>query len=125
MAKILVVDDDLNVLKTVQFMLESRDHNVTPVSNVKDCLKAMADQDFDLVITDILMPDTDGTELIQELRRNPSSPPVIAMSGGGNIVSTNDALSLARVLAKGVLEKPFMEEELNAMIESVLGPSVH
>lgn len=120
MAKILLVDDDQNVLTTVRFMLEAKGHEVTPVRSVDECLDQMADTEYDLLITDIIMPNRDGTELIQILRKRPDSPPVIAMSGGGNIVSTNDALALARALAKGVLEKPFMADELNAMIDQVL-----
>lgn len=121
MARILLVDDDQNVLTTVRFMLEARDHEVTAVSTVDECLDQMADQEFDLLITDIIMPNRDGTELIQLLRKRPDAPPIIAMSGGGNIVSANDALALARALAKGVLEKPFMAEELDAVLAQVLG----
>ena len=121
MARILLVDDDHNVLTTVRFMLEAREHEVTAVSSVDECLDQMADQDFDLLITDIIMPHKDGTELIQLLRKRADAPPIIAMSGGGNIVSANDALALARALAKGVLEKPFMAEELDAILEQVLG----
>ncbi len=121
MATILVVDDDPGVLSTVTFMLQVNDHAVTAVSSVSECLSKLDTEKFELIITDILMPTTDGTELIQILRKREDAPPIIAMSGGGNIVSANDALSLAKVLAKGVLEKPFLEDELNAVINDVLG----
>ncbi len=77
---------------------------------------------YDLVLTDIVMPDNDGLELLIGLRKRPQPPRIIAMSGGGR-VSARDYLKTARMLgAASVLEKPFSNEVLIRTIQKLLEP---
>ncbi|MES2696217.1 MAG: response regulator, partial [Verrucomicrobiota bacterium] len=74
--------------------------------------RALASGQIDLVLTDLLMPDRDGLEVITALRVNQPTLPVVAMSGGGELPATL-YLKLARQLgAKAILEKPFTNEQL-------------
>jgi len=75
---------------------------------------------FDLVITDMLMPERDGLELIEELRRRYSHVRIIAISGGGRI-APEEYLQIAKGLgANGVLGKPFFPKQLLATVDQVM-----
>src|SRR5689334_20536114 len=90
---------------------------VTPALNGKEALTVLAAQSFDLVITDLVMPEQDGLELITAIRRRGTTPPVLAVSGefGGRF------LKVARLLgANGTLLKPFSGEELVDAVTAVL-----
>ncbi|CAK0755404.1 hypothetical protein CCP1ISM_6050001 [Azospirillaceae bacterium] len=76
---------------------------------------------FDLVITDILMPEQDGTEVIMFLETQPSRPPVLAISGGAAKVPAYMALHLARLKADATLMKPFKNAELLDKVSALLG----
>ncbi len=80
---------------------------------------------FDLVLTDLFMPGRDGIELVSELQKMKSAPPVVVMSGGGmtgggRLVAT-EYLRMARHLgAVSILEKPFSDEQLLSSIALAL-----
>lgn len=77
----------------------------------------------DLVVTDLVMPDAEGLQLLRDIRKLPSPPPAIAMSGGGR-GPAEDYLELAsRFGARETLEKPFLPSQLLAAVERVLGAS--
>ncbi|MBI5772472.1 MAG: response regulator [Verrucomicrobia bacterium] len=121
MAKILLADDDAALLKMVQLMLRRAGHEVTTATNGNEALRRAAESQFDLVLTDLIMPDKEGIEVILALRKKLPGLKVIAMSGGGR-VNVNDNLALARTLgAAQTLAKPFSGQELLAAIEAVLG----
>jgi two-component system OmpR family response regulator len=75
---------------------------------------------FDLVITDILMPEIDGAEVILALRAAGSKTPILAISGGGNGVSAAAALTLAKAKADAVLEKPFSKADFLAAVRKLI-----
>jgi YesN/AraC family two-component response regulator len=75
----------------------------------------------DAVLTDLIMPDTDGIETIREFKRIHSGVKIIAMSGGG-WVGTRNYLKAAKLLgADETLTKPFAKEDVAAMIERLCG----
>jgi CheY-like chemotaxis protein len=75
---------------------------------------------FDVVVTDIFMPEEDGIELIQNLRRQRSDLPIVAFSGGGSHHDLS-ALQVAAAFGAGVvLQKPFSGDELVTAIRRVL-----
>lgn len=121
MAKILLVDDDDLSRSTVHQMLERAGHQVTSTGNGREGLQLIQSAPVDLVVTDLIMPDTDGLELIQELRRVAPSVRIVAISGGGR-VNANEYLTVARKFgASAVLAKPFSTVELREAIGQALG----
>jgi DNA-binding NtrC family response regulator len=109
---ILVVDDDSGLLKIAELVLTDGGFNVLLTSNARDGLAILKSQKVDLVITDIIMPEIEGIELITKLKRNHPALPIMAISGGGWSRNT-DFLKFARKLgAKVVLAKPFRRDAL-------------
>ncbi len=123
MSSILVVDDDSQVLEVVGEMLRLEGYEVATAVDGRDAVSQFKQAQFDLVITDLIMPEKEGLETIAELRTIRSSVPVIAMSGGGRIGPT-DYLETARFIgASATLAKPFARSELITMVSSLLGES--
>ena len=118
---ILVVDDDSAIQTLVQFCLQRAGYHVVCVSGRGPVLAVMAGGHFDLVITDVLMPDLDGTEVIAAAKVHQPDAAVLAMSGGGPHLTAEFCLKLARSLgASAPLLKPFHIEELLAAVRSAL-----
>jgi len=112
MGNILVVDDDEQVLDVVSEMLRMDGHEVVTAGNGGEALNKFRCADYDLVITDLIMPDMEGLETITELRAQKEAIPIIAMSGGGR-VGPMDYLETARFIgAAETLAKPFTRNEL-------------
>lgn len=117
MARILVVDDSPSALVAARCMLEEDEHHVATCSSGKAVRALLRDERFDLVITDIYMPEEDGLELIRELRTTCETP-IVAMSG---MTGHMDMLPVARRLgAASTLTKPFSKSQLRkALAESL------
>ena len=120
MSAILLIDDDPAVRQVMSDMLRLEGHDVTLAENGKvaaECVKAAR---FDLVITDLIMPEKEGLETIAEFRRNFAEIPIIAISGGGRL-GPNDYLETARFIgANATLAKPFARTDLIDTVESLL-----
>ncbi len=114
MSIVMVVEDSFIVLETVSIMLCSLGHGVIKTSGAREALEYLdGDQKKpDLIISDIIMPEMDGIEFMIQLRERQTGIPVIAMSGGGYDMSARSLLIEAARFAEGVLEKPFLPEEL-------------
>jgi DNA-binding NtrC family response regulator len=114
------VDDDPDLLQSLRVLLEAYDYRVVMAENAAAAIAAVTEQGPDLVLTDIYMPDADGFELINSLRRHNLTVPVVAMSGGGR-VGSYDNLSIATHLgAAAVIDKPFSNASLIDTIERVI-----
>jgi DNA-binding NtrC family response regulator len=121
MIKILVIEDDNSFRKVLVTMLERAGYEVMQAENGNDALKHCQSFQPDLVLTDIIMPDKEGLETIQELLNLCPNMKIIAMSGGGRF-GPNSYLPLAEKLgAKKTLQKPFLRDELLSTIIEVLG----
>jgi DNA-binding response OmpR family regulator len=121
MANILLVDDDAHLVKVQSVFLRRAGHTVSMAANGKEAMDLVADNDFDLVITDLIMPEKEGIETILELRRKLPKIKIVAMSGGGAWTDTRDSLAMARQLGASLtLAKPFSGEELIAAVAQVL-----
>lgn len=120
MANILVIDDLPWMLKVVEMMLQQHGHTVTCTEDAKAVGGMMDQSNFDLVITDVFMPEVDGRDLIHTIK-NKHRTPVIAMTGGGsNIKEINAILEELRSSADAVLKKPFTVKELTDEISKLL-----
>jgi CheY-like chemotaxis protein len=110
--RILVVDDDEQLRLLARVVLEGQGFEVVEAGNGREALNLFAEQAADVVVTDLYMPEEDGLELIQEIRRYIPRVPIVATSGGGRYQDLS-ALHAAGVLgADEVLEKPFSVENL-------------
>lgn len=120
MASILVVDDEPLLRQNLAKFLEIIGHTPLIASNGREALSMIRDEDVDLVLTDVNMPDMDGLELINELRGREPPLPIIVMSGGGRF-DKSLLLQSATVLGAVVsLAKPFSFEDLKAAVEGAL-----
>jgi DNA-binding response OmpR family regulator len=121
MARILLIDDDDDVRTMLRLTLTHFGHTVIEADNGRKGLELFEHAHADLVITDIVMPEKEGIQVLIELR-DKQVPPVkiIAISGGGRQNAT-DYLRLARLMgAAKVLAKPFSNEVLIAAINELL-----
>ncbi len=120
---VLLVEDDELVRTTLRLMLERSGFEVEEARHGGEAVVLYTRRAADVVLTDLIMPDADGLETIQHLRRLRPAPRIIAMSGGGRI-SSRDYLKLAAALgARRTLAKPFTEADLITTIRAVLGES--
>ena len=112
MATILVIDDHQPIRSLLSRALEGAGHEVLEASNGRLGLELYQKRFLDLIITDIVMPEMDGLEMMLELNRNLLNVKVIAMSGG---LESEGALHVAKMLgARQTFQKPLD-------IETVLG----
>lgn len=112
MARILLIEDNDSVRETFELILQSAAHEVVSARTGIEGQAALDREVFDLVITDIVMPDRDGVEVISSLRKRKLSVPILAVSGGSR-TSAIDYLEMARILgADATLAKPVMAQDL-------------
>lgn len=111
MAKILVMDDEPFILLMIKKMLEKEGHEVDLALNGNDGLELFEKFKPDLVITDIIMPQKEGLEIILELRKKYPDLKIIAISGGGR-VGPDGYLPGAKLFgADMVFQKPLIQKE--------------
>jgi DNA-binding NtrC family response regulator len=120
MANILLVEDDLAMLETLSLAMRSKGHNVATAHNGEEGLANIADSRFDLVVTDILMPQVDGLGMIDEVKRVAPQIKVLAISGGGIAVNFDFLDAAKRHGAVATLEKPFPISEFYSALEKCL-----
>lgn len=122
MPTVLLIDDEPLVRATIRRFLERDGHAVIEAENGVAGLGMVEVNDIDLVVTDIVMPEKEGLEVIRTLRTDRPELPVIAITGGGGDASK--ALSYAEwadiIGAKVVLQKPFDREELTMAVRVAL-----
>jgi len=114
MKRILIIDDDPRVIGFLQHVLKTDEYDVESTLDAKEALNLYTENPFDLAVTDILMPDLDGLELIAKLRKY--NKKIIAMTGG-----EADLLRTAKSLgADKILQKPFSINEFRQVVEELL-----
>lgn len=110
---ILVVDDHPIMREVVCEILEDAGHEVRFAGDGREALRQLSSAEFDLLVTDIVMPEMDGIELIGEVRRRYPQTRIIAMSGGAERFPIKDVLTIARRVGAGAaLDKPFSPHQL-------------
>ena len=119
---VLVVDDDVAFLQAVCRGLCAAGYAVASVTDGAKALRAIAAEPPDILITDIVMPDVEGIELIATVRRAHPKMRIVAMSGLP-LIHTLDVLDLAeRLGADATLTKPFSIEELRTTLARLAAP---
>lgn len=121
MARILLIDDDPQVRMVFEGFLIHDGHEVVTAVNGSEGLKMLEAGPFDLVITDIVMPEQDGYEVIMKLARLEHRPRIIAVSGGSPALSQQMLLKVVTHMpVELVLAKPVSYEELSTAVKNVL-----
>lgn len=117
---ILVVDDDDALRLVIRRTLQSAGYRIAEAADGRQAYRELSRQRVDLVITDIIMPDVEGIELILHLRRDYPRLPILAVSGGGRISPEDYLLSARRCGATSTLTKPFEVHELLTQVAALL-----
>ncbi|HPT42799.1 MAG TPA: sigma-54 dependent transcriptional regulator [Paludibacteraceae bacterium] len=113
MAKILVIDDERSIRNTLKDILEFEKHKVILAENGKQGLDAALNDLFDIIFSDIKMPEMDGIELLEQLKEKDVEAPVVMISGHGNIETAVDCIKKG---AFDFIEKPI---DLNRLLITV------
>ena len=115
--RILVVDDEAMIRKLLRQALEDSAHRVDEAESGEAGIGALQAGDYDLVITDMVMPGMGGIELIGIVTRVWPHIPVIAMSGGGRTGSEDHLQNALDLGAAAAVSKPFRLRDVLAAIE--------
>jgi two-component system response regulator PilR (NtrC family) len=120
MAAILIVDDERSMREFLKILLETEGHAPVTVGNGAAALQAMQQQHFDLIISDIRMPNMSGLDLLEKIKKIDSGLPVVLITA---YASPNDAVTAMRSGAYDYITKPFKVEEITRIVTSALTSS--
>jgi len=124
MAHILVTDDDADLRSTLEKLLKLRGYSVHVGRDGLEGAKLLSQNRYDLLITDIVMPNQEGLESIIQARKRYPELKIIAMSGAGK-TSTEVYLRVAKnVGAHAVFQKPWNPREMLAKVEELVGQPI-
>ncbi len=116
-ARILAVDDDHNFLKVLAYNLSRAGARVETAENGRQALERLRQEAFDLVLSDVKMPELDGLGLLRELRLSHPDLPVILVTAHGDIEMAVQAMQWG---ATDFITKPFQREQLQEKVERAL-----
>ena len=120
MKQILVIDDEPDILKLISKILEKAGYKVMTAENGRLAEKLFNEHPFDLVITDIVMPQKEGLDIILQLKENNPDTKILAISGGGK-TELAEYLDAARAAgAHAIVKKPFEIGHLLNKVEQLL-----
>ena len=118
--RVLVADDEELMCDLICDMLGPEKYAVTVVNDGAIAVETYKENEFDLFITDIIMPEKEGLATIREVRMHDPDAKIIAISGGG-LINLYDLLKAASLMgAQKILPKPFTAEELEFAIVELL-----
>lgn len=120
MAKILICEDDELYQQIAEAAFAGSDHEVLFVQNGREAIDRLRKGAFDLVVTDLLMPDKDGLEVIRAIRDSSKTTPILAMTAG--LASLKEPLLVAATAlgANDVIQKPFRPVALRERVDALL-----
>jgi len=118
---ILIVDDDINILELLQRHLQSWNFHTYKAVSVKEAVLILRDTKIDLLITDLKMPEIDGSELIKFAAEHYPNMPKLVVTG---YPSVQDSLAAIKTGVVDYLTKPFTKEELGTAIDKCLGNKI-
>ena len=115
--KVLVIDDEQIILDSVKKILGAEDFQVDPAISSRDGLERAMSQDYDLVLTDIRMPEISGMRILRDIKRSKPALPVVIFTGYATVQSAVQAMKLG---ASDYVEKPFTPDMLVTTVKKVL-----
>ena len=120
MARILIIDDEELARYAVRKILTGAGHDVTEADTGSTGLELQRKTPFDLVITDIVMPEKEGIETIMDLKKEFPDTPIVAISGGGRLGPTDYLNMSSQLGARQTLAKPFSRDDLLSAVDTCL-----
>jgi len=117
MARILIIDDEADLLRALTMILKSRGHTVTPLSDAVTATKLVPNEKFDLIISDIRMQPMDGMQFLQFLHQQKINTPLLILTAHATL---EVALQAIKNGAFDFITKPFDPETLLEMVQKVL-----
>jgi putative two-component system response regulator len=117
MSRILVIDDEAVIRFLVVEILEAVGHEVFAAESAEMALTLLEGDEFDLVVSDVVMPGLSGLELLESLRTRRASLPVVLVTGAGTYETLSQALTRG---AAGLVTKPFAHAELQSAVAHAL-----
>jgi len=118
--KVLIVDDEPNIVVSLEFLMRQKGYDVRVVSNGKDALAAIGEFAPDLVLLDVMMPFMSGYEIAQKVRANHawSRMKIVMLSAKGRDVEVTKGMAMG---ADAYVTKPFSTKDLVAKVGALLG----
>ena len=116
-AHLLIVDDEANTLASLSRAFRLAGHEATVCDSAAKALELVKEQDFDLILSDVVMPGKDGISLLEDLRKQGVTTPTVMMSGQAHIEM---AVRATRLGALDFLEKPISSDKLMLTVENAL-----
>jgi len=119
--RILVVDDDENILSLERTILEQKGFDVTTAGGGVEALKLLGDQTFDLVLLDVMMPEVDGFTVCRKIKEDPRTKevPVIFLTAKGGGEALAEGFESGAVM---YINKPFTANKLLTIVNTMLDP---
>ncbi len=117
---ILIVDDEDAVRQVIRRKLEQCGYDICEAADGAEAINALRTIPFDLVITDVIMPEKDGIQTLDFIRKECPTTPVIVMSAPSNQLYLESALGLG---ASRAFSKPILLEELAGAVKQLLAES--
>ncbi len=121
MARVLIVDDDEPIRKTLRRMLEPAGYDVVEAADGREGVELYKEDSVDLVLMDLIMPEKEGIQADAELRHYDPEVKIIAISGGGRIGNFQVLRIAQKFGIEHALAKPIRMAKLLAMVKDVLG----
>lgn len=118
----MIIDDSDATRASIECVLIALGHHVVSVENGVEAVKQLQQQDpFDLLITDIFMPEMDGIEVIEKSKQQFPDMKIIAISAGGMGIQGQEMLNIASDLgAEKIVKKPFSNDEISEAVTHIL-----
>lgn len=121
MARLLIIDDDVHICQFLQLLLQSEGHEVAIANDGNEGIRLQGKKPFELIITDIFMPNKEGMETISDLKRDYATIPIIAISGT-NMGGKESHLRFAQKLGADMsISKPITKDILISAVDALLG----
>lgn len=117
MSEILVVDDDPNICRNLEEILEDEGHEVKIVTSGNDALKLIGKNGFDIVLLDLVMPEITGIEVLSEIRRKKPNIQVIMITAFATVENAVEAMKMG---ATDYVSKPFRMNEIQVAVNMAL-----
>jgi DNA-binding response OmpR family regulator len=119
--RILVVDDDENILSLERTILEQKGFLVTTAAGGAEALKILGEQDFDLVLLDVMMPEIDGFTVCRRIKEEPRTKeiPVIFLTAKGGGEALAEGFESGAIM---YINKPFTANKLLTIVNTMLEP---
>ena len=120
MSTILIIDDDEQFNLMLKSALTIKGYNVDTASNGKEAKALYQSNVYDVIITDIIMPNVDGYEVILNLRRMGMADRIIAVSGGGRTAADDYLITAKHFNVAATFNKPVDLQALRAKVEEII-----